>query len=134
MYAPRIPHDRFLADWCLGRASTNFLPTGALVAQHFLDLELGGDTRMVGAGNPKRGLTTHTFVTNHQVFDGREQSMSGMQRSCDVWRWHTHGKGFSIRGGNLRLKPATLLPPLVDASLSFFKVEILRHRLGHGNP
>ena len=59
------------------------------------DDDLGGDTGMVGSGNPGRIEPAHAVVTYQPVHDGLVESMSHVQGACDIGRRELDGeRGF----------------------------------------
>ncbi len=103
--------------------ATDFLAAGSFVPQFLLDLELGGDAGVVGAGNPQRRPAAHPLVADHQVFQRHEQGVPLVQDAGDVGRGDGDHEGFAIGvPAVFRLEPAVFFPPLVESSLGGFEV------------
>src|SRR3989344_7118561 len=67
----------------------------------FLELlfihHLGLETSMIRAGEPEGLLPAHPSIADHDVLQGHEQRMPGMQRPVRVRGRHDDGEGFWVR-------------------------------------
>ena len=87
-----------------------------LHAQSFLDLDLGGDARVVGAGDPKGVVALHSLVAHEHVLERFVQRVTHVQLSRDVGGRNDHGEmlGVILHVGG---KVALVAPLLVDSVL-----------------
>ncbi len=117
--APRRRSWPAMPPWCLSfhcpaglheLLAADGLAAGALVAQLALDLELGGDAGVVGAGHPQRRAAAHALVADHQVLQRDEQGVALVQHAGHVGRRDGDHEGLGVGAGRLGLEPA-LLPP-----------------------
>ncbi len=94
----------------------------ALGGKLALDHHLGGDARVVGAGQPECGLAPHALEADQHVLQGVVQGVADVQRTGDVRRRDDHRErlGRRIVGGR---KGAGRLPHLVEARLDGFGIE-----------
>ena len=87
-----------------------------LGAQLLLDLDLRGDARVVGAGEPQGGVALHTLKARQDVLQRRVHCMAHVQLAGDVRRRHDDGKRLFVRVG-LGLEAVVVHPHLIDAAL-----------------
>ncbi len=66
------------------RVSPELLLAGALGHHGPLDLDLGGDSRVVGAEDPLRPLAAHPVVADQAVLDRVVQRVPHVEHPCDV--------------------------------------------------
>ena len=85
-----------------------------LGAQLLLDLNLRGDARVVGAGEPQRLIALHPLEAGQDVLQRAVQRVSHVELAGDVGRRHDDGKGLLI-GIRLRLEAVAVHPQLVNA-------------------
>ena len=86
-----------------------------LGAQGLLHLNLGGDARVVGAGDPQRGVALHPLEADEDVLHGAVHGVAHVELAGDVGRRHHDGKGLLVRVP-AALKAAVSLPHPVDAA------------------
>ena len=102
-------------------------PLGLQAALHHV---LGGDSGMVGSGNPQHIVPPHAVVANHNVLQGIVEAMAHVEDTGDVRRGNHHGKGLvpalltaastAVDRGvrvTFRLEIAPLLPLSVNSIL-----------------
>ena len=86
----------------------------ALGAHGLHDLGLGGDGRMVRAGDPQGGVALHPLGADQDILHGVIQCMAHVQLAGDVRRRHHDGIRFLVRVG-FRVEIAAVQPELVDS-------------------
>ena len=59
---------------------------------------LGGDARVVGAGQPEHFLSQHACASGEDVLDGIVEDVPEGQHPGDVRRWDDNGVGRALRG------------------------------------
>ena len=89
-----------------------------LGAQLLLHLDLGGDARVVGAGDPQGGVALHPLKADEDVLEGGVHGVAHMQLPCHVGGRHDDGKGLLFRVP-VAPEAAVLLPGLIDPGLHF---------------
>ena len=87
-----------------------------LGAQFLFDLDLRGDARVVGAGEPQGGVALHALKARQDVLQRRVHCMAHVQLAGDVRRRHDDGKRLFVRVG-LGLEAVVVHPHLIDAAL-----------------
>ena len=88
----------------------------ALQRELLLDLDLGGDPRVVRAGKPERIEAVHALVADQDVLEGIVERMPPVQRAGDIRR-RDHDRVRAPRRGGVRVKVSALLPEAVPARL-----------------
>ncbi len=82
---------------CQTRATNASRPRSSFVfpssGELLLDLDLGGDSRVVGAGKPQRVEAVHALVADQDVLQRVVQGVAPVQRAGDV------GRGITIAYG-----------------------------------
>ena len=91
-----------------------------LLAEHFLDLYLRCDARVVDAGQPQRGVALHTLIAGHNVLKRGVQRVSHMELAGDIGGRHDDGEGLLV-GVYYALEIAALHPHVVDLLLNRFR-------------
>ncbi len=104
-------------------------------ARHLLVLEdvafhheLCGDARMIGTGDPQRGITLHAVVADHQVFDADEHGVADVQFAGHVRRRDGDDERLDVRVEArfvrvvVRLEITARFPHRIDARLGGFEV------------
>ena len=104
----------------------------ALQRELLLDLDLGGDPRVVRAGNPERIEAIHALVADQNVLEGIVERMPPVQRAGDI-RGRDHDRVRAPRCGGVRVKVSALLPEAVPARLHAGGIIAIGH-FGHGDP
>ena len=87
-----------------------------VLAEVFLDLDLGRDSRVVGSGNPERGEALHTLVADEDVLKRLVKRVTHVELSRDVWGRNNNGKRF-LFGVAFGREIALLAPSGVDTVL-----------------
>ena len=84
--------------------------------QLFLHLDLGGDPRVVHAGNPEGGVALHPLEAGEDVLEGAVHGVAHVELARDVGGRHDDGEGLLL---GLRVAPEAvpLLPHLINAPL-----------------
>ena len=97
-----------------------------------LDHHLGGDARMVRAGQPQHRLAGHPVIAGQDVLQRIVQRVADVERARHVRRRNDDriGPGGAVgRGGVTGGEQAAVLPRLVQAGLGALRFEILlKHR------
>ena len=91
------------------------------LAQVLFHLDLGGNTRVVGAGHPQRFITLHTLGTNKDVLQGFVKRMAHVQLAGYVRGRNNDGIGFLVRV-DLGMEKAGVVPEAVQLVLDRFWV------------
>jgi hypothetical protein len=99
---------------------------GAFTGELLLDHVLGGDRRMVVAGQEQDLVAGHSLVTGQQVVDGCLQRVAHVQLAGDVRRWEAHRELLLVARG-VRGEKTVGLPARVPAGLDGLWVECFRH-------
>ena len=88
--------------------------------QNFFHFALGGDSSMIGAGEPESAVAFHAMVANQNILEREHDGMTSMECSCDIgWR-ENDTKSWSINAGNfffdagVRIEKTTLFPLCVE--------------------
>ncbi len=100
-----------------------------------LDHVLGGDARMVGAGQPERVVAAHAMIAGQDILQGVVQGMADMQNTGDIGRRNNDGEpGFAIlhRGLEAVLFCPGFQPLFFDiaeivALGQFFRIRFIHH-------
>ena len=92
-----------------------------LGAQLLLHLDLGGDTGVVHAGQPQRGVALHPLETGQDILKGAVQGVAHMELAGDVGRGHDDGKG-RLLGIRVAVEAVSIHPHLVDAALHLLRL------------
>ena len=92
-----------------------------LVAERLLHLDLGGDARVVGAGQPEGGIALHPLKAGQNVLEGGVQGVAHVELAGDVRRRHDDGEGRLLRV-RLGAEAVVVQPGLVDLILDHLRV------------
>ena len=87
-----------------------------LGAKLLLDLDLRGDARVVGAGEPQRLIALHPLEAGQDILQRRIHRVAHVQLASDVRRRHDDGKRLLV-GVRGRLEAVVVHPHPVDAAL-----------------
>ena len=91
------------------------------LAQHFLDLDLRGDARVIDAGQPQGGIALHALIARQDVLQRRVKRMTHVELPRDIGRRHDDGERLFI-GVDLALEIATFHPKIIYFFLDRFRV------------
>ena len=91
------------------------------LAQHFLDLDLRGDTRVIDAGEPQSGIALHALIARQDVLQRRVKRMTHVELPRDIGRRHDDGERLFI-GINRALEVTALHPKIIYFFLDRFRV------------
>ena len=91
-----------------------------LLAEHFLDLYLRCDARVVDAWQPQRRVALHTLIAGHNVLKRGVQRVPHVELAGDVGGRHDDGEGLLI-GVYFALEITALHPHVVDLLLDRFR-------------
>ncbi len=89
--------------------------------QLLLHLDLGGDTGVVGAGNPQRGVALHPLKAGEDILQRAVQGMAHVELACYIGRRHHNGK-WLFGPVRVAVKTVPLLPHLIDAALHLLRL------------
>ena len=101
-----------------------------LDAQFFLDLNLGGNTGMIGAGQPEGAVALHTLIAGQNVLQRGVERVAHMKLAGDVGRRHDDGIGF-LAGVWFGLEAVVVQPHLIDLAFHLRRVVLLGQFFSH---
>ena len=84
-----------------------------VLPQMLLHLDLGGDSGVIGAGEPEGGVALHPFEAHDDVLEGLVQRVTHVEFSGDVGRRDYHREG-GLAVVHLRGEVALLAPEVVQ--------------------
>ncbi len=87
-----------------------------LFPQLLLHLDLGGDARVVGAGDIQGGISLHPLVADEHILHGVVHGVADVELSGDVGGRHDDGEGLLLWVADAP-EAAVFLPCLVNAAL-----------------
>ena len=104
-----------------------------LLGQEPLDHVLGGDSRMVGAGEPERAAAPHPLEPDQHVLHRVVEAVSRVQLRRHVGRRHHDDVRLGLAAGDgvLGAEQSLVLPPGVEGSFDLGGIVLRRERLGH---
>ena len=91
------------------------------LAQVLLNLDLGGNARVVGAGHPQRFITLHALGADEDILQGLVERVTHVQLTGHVRRRDNDGIGFLVRV-DLGMEEAGVIPEAVQLVLDRFWV------------
>ena len=97
--------------------------------EHRLDLGLGGDTGVVGAGQPQHLVALHALAAGHGVHQRVVQCVAHVQLAGDVRRRQDDGERLLVAAG-VGVEVAGVDPALVEGGFNVGGVPLLRQAVG----
>ena len=108
-----------------------------LLPQLLLHLDLGGDARVISAGEIQRGIALHPLIADEHILYGIVHGVANVELAGDVGGRHDNGEGLLL-GVAHAPEAAVFLPGPVDAALHLLGLidlgQFLVHIQSHSFP